>query len=155
MKLVYFENERGDVITLVVQQIAGIQQNRVPTDTPTTVMLTNGQSFRVRNGFDDCQKKLMATLEAAHQADALTPTGWSDGLSQDSCKELGQWLANRPGARQQLREMLLPPVDAIGAALELESQAKTVESQTTERAMLHAANCLRLLAGNTGTATKP
>jgi hypothetical protein len=37
-------------------------------------------------------------------------------------------------------------VDAIGAALDLEGRAKTVESQTTERAMLHAANCLRLLA---------
>ena len=40
----------------------------------------------------------------------------------------------------------VPQVDAIGAALELESRAKLVESQTTERAMLHAANCLRLLA---------
>jgi hypothetical protein len=34
------------------------------------------------------------------------PTGWDNGLSQDYCKGLGQWLANRPGARQQLREML-------------------------------------------------
>lgn len=40
----------------------------------------------------------------------------------------------------------VPQVDAIGAALELEIRAKLVESQTTERAMLHAANCLRLLA---------
>lgn len=40
----------------------------------------------------------------------------------------------------------VPQVDAIGAALELESRAKLVESQTTERAMLHAANCLRMLA---------
>lgn len=37
-------------------------------------------------------------------------------------------------------------VDCIGLALDLEGRAKTVESQTTERAMLDAAHGLRLLA---------
>lgn len=37
-------------------------------------------------------------------------------------------------------------VDCIGLALDLEKQAKTVESQTTERAMIAAAHGLRLLA---------
>ena len=63
MTIVYFENERGDSISFVAHQIVGIQQNRTPTDTPTTVMLANGQAFRVRNGFDDCQQKLIAAGE--------------------------------------------------------------------------------------------
>lgn len=42
-------------------------------------------------------------LEADAQPPA--PTGWDNGLSQDYCKELGQWLASRPGARQQVKEM--------------------------------------------------
>ena len=63
MRLVYFENERGDAISFVAQQIVGIQQNRPPTDTPTTVLLANGQAYRVKNGFDDCQQKLMAAGE--------------------------------------------------------------------------------------------
>ena len=63
MTLVYFENERGDAISFVASQIVGIQQNRTPTDTPTTVMLMNGQAFRVRNGFDQCEKKLMTAGE--------------------------------------------------------------------------------------------
>lgn len=44
------------------------------------------------------------------------------------------------------QQVAVPQVDAVGAALDLEARAKTVESQTTERAMLHAANCLRMLA---------
>lgn len=43
---------------------------------------------------------------SAQQVAEPPPTGWDNGLSQDYCKGLGQWLANRPGARQQLREML-------------------------------------------------
>ena len=65
MRLVYFENDRGDAISLVAHQIVGIQQNRLPTDTPTTVMLLDGQAFRVRNGFDECQQKLMAAAQLA------------------------------------------------------------------------------------------
>lgn len=63
MTLVYFENERGDAISFAASQIVGIQQNRLPTNTPTTVLLANGQAFRVRNGFDDCQQKLMTAGE--------------------------------------------------------------------------------------------
>lgn len=44
--------------------------------------------------------------EAIEEEESPKPTGWGDGLSQDYCKELGSWLANRPGARQQLLEML-------------------------------------------------
>lgn len=64
MKLVYFENERGDSLALAASQIIGIQANRTPTETPTTVMMLDGQAFRVRNGFDDCQIRLMATGDA-------------------------------------------------------------------------------------------
>jgi len=51
------------------------------------------------------------------------------------------WLCHPPAA-------LLQPmmVDCIGLALDLESQAKRVESQTVERAMLAAANGLRIIA---------
>jgi len=63
MRIVYFETERGDVISFAVNYIVGIQQNHLPTDTPTTVMLLNGQSFRVRNGFDECQQKLISANE--------------------------------------------------------------------------------------------
>ena len=31
-------------------------------------------------------------------------TGWTDGLSQDYNKKLGQWFANRLGAKEQLRK---------------------------------------------------
>ena len=43
-------------------------------------------------------------LEADAQQ-ANKPTGWDNGLSQDYCAEFGQWLASRPGARQQIKEM--------------------------------------------------
>ena len=33
------------------------------------------------------------------------PTGWSDGLSQDYNRKLGNWFANRLGAQQELREL--------------------------------------------------
>lgn len=39
-------------------------------------------------------------------------------------------------------------VDCIGLALDLEAQAKRVESQTVERAMLAAANGLRIIAAH-------
>ena len=34
------------------------------------------------------------------------PTGWNNGLNQDYDKKLGRWFAERPGARQQLKETL-------------------------------------------------
>ena len=52
----------------------------------------------------------MAMLKAADmlEADAQQankPTGWDNGLLQDYCAEFGQWLASRPGARQQIKAM--------------------------------------------------
>lgn len=51
------------------------------------------------------------------------PTGWDNGLSQDYCKGLGQWLANRPGARQQLREMLVDPTGAVMVEYDIGSES--------------------------------
>lgn len=36
----------------------------------------------------------------------MTVTGWDNGLSQDYNKKLGQWFANRLGAREELRRTL-------------------------------------------------
>ena len=46
----------------------------------------------------------ISMLEADAQQ-ANKPTGWDNGLSQDYCAEFGQWLASRPGARQQIKAM--------------------------------------------------
>ncbi len=43
--------------------------------------------------------------EAIAAQEAPKPTGWDNGLSQDYCKELGSWLANRPCARQQVEAL--------------------------------------------------
>ena len=32
-------------------------------------------------------------------------TGWDNGLSQDYCRELGRWFADRLGARYELRKL--------------------------------------------------
>lgn len=60
MSLVYFESDNGAPIVFVASAIVAIQQNRLPTDTPTTVMLANGSNYRVRNSFDECQQRLLA-----------------------------------------------------------------------------------------------
>lgn len=60
MKLVYFEDEHGKTIALNPDQIIGIQQNRTPTNTPTTVLLVNGQFIRVRDSLDECERKLLS-----------------------------------------------------------------------------------------------
>jgi hypothetical protein len=41
-------------------------------------------------------------------------------------------------------------VDCIGLALDLETQSKRVESQTVERAMIAAANGLRIIEADHG-----
>ena len=46
-----------------------------------------------------------AHLLEADAQQANKPTGWDNGLSQDYCAEFGQWLASRPGARQQIKAM--------------------------------------------------
>jgi len=37
-------------------------------------------------------------------------TGWNNGLSQDYDKKLGTWFADKPGAKQELREQFQQPV---------------------------------------------
>lgn len=64
MKLIYFDNESRNTIAIVASQIVAIEQNRVPTETPTTVLLSSGERIRVRNGFDECQRRLMMTEDA-------------------------------------------------------------------------------------------
>lgn len=32
-------------------------------------------------------------------------TGWPPGLLQDDCRELSRWLASRPGALRQVRDV--------------------------------------------------
>ena len=50
-----------------------------------------------------------ADMLKADAQQANKPTGWDNGLSQDYCAEFGQWLASRPGARQQIKEMFDEP----------------------------------------------
>lgn len=45
------------------------------------------------------------SMLVADAQQANKPTGWDSGLSQDYCAEFGQWLASRPGARQQIKAM--------------------------------------------------
>jgi hypothetical protein len=61
-------------------------------------------------------------LEAQQVAEP-PPTGWDNGLSQDYCKGLGQWLANRQGARQQLREMLADTTGAVMVEYDIGSES--------------------------------
>jgi len=37
-------------------------------------------------------------------------TGWNNGLSQDYDKKLGTWFADKPGAKQELREKFQQPI---------------------------------------------
>lgn len=64
-------------------------------------------------------------------------------------------LAASPAPAEAKEEPKQGGVDCIGLALELEARAKLVESQTTERAMLAAANGLRLLATPQPQAAQP
>jgi hypothetical protein len=69
---------------------------------------------------------------SAQQVAEPTPTGWDNGLSQDYCKGLGQWLANRPGARQQLREMM-----AADHVEDVRAMVPMTEEQIDELATVH------------------
>ena len=54
---------------------------------------------------NDAMQAEIDDLRAALQArEGEAVTGWDNGLSQDYDKNLGRWFADRPGARQQLRE---------------------------------------------------
>ncbi len=62
--LVYFEGAHG-VITLDRHRIIGAEECRLPTDMPTRVLLDcEPYSIRVRNGFDDVQRRLMVEQTA-------------------------------------------------------------------------------------------
>lgn len=57
--LVYFEGEYG-VIALDRHRIIGAEQCRAPTSMPSRVLLdSEPYSIRVRNSFDDVQRRLM------------------------------------------------------------------------------------------------
>ena len=58
--------------------------------------------FCEANSFEIEIRRLTSKLNAQQ---ANKPTGWDNGLSQDYCAEFGKWLASRPGARQQIKEM--------------------------------------------------
>ncbi len=58
-------------------------------------------------------------------------TGATDGLSQDYNKGLGRWFADRPGARQQLRDDFPPPV-ATGERAELIERLRSTAFQDDE-----------------------
>jgi len=40
-------------------------------------------------------------------------TGWNNGLSKDYDKKLGTWFADKPGAKQELREQFQQPVSDL------------------------------------------
>ena len=60
-----------------------------------------------------------------------------------------KWHATKPAAQRQPLT-----VDCIGLALDLETQSKRVESQTVERAMIAAANGLRIIEAAHGIEEK-
>ena len=62
--MVYFEGEYG-TLCIDRHRIVGAVQQRTPTDYPTRVLVDFEPGFvRVKNGFDDVQKRLIAALEA-------------------------------------------------------------------------------------------
>jgi hypothetical protein len=67
--------------------------------------------------------------------------GHFDVLTDSTCKQCFPVYTTPPAAQRQW----VGTVDCIGLALDLEVQAKRVESQTIERAMLAAANGLRII----------
>ena len=58
-------------------------------------------------------KAVLARVQAAIDAPEQEPvaTGWDNGLNQDYSKEFGKWLSERPGARQQVKELFEPVSD--------------------------------------------
>lgn len=118
-----------------------------------------------RKGFMAAQRALLAKLREQQPVCDLA-AGWIAGRAETyaevySSNTLAE--AYQAGAEFALRSKVLHAaapaptpapvgaqerehVDCIGLALDLEARAKTVESQTTERAMRAAAHGLRLLA---------
>jgi hypothetical protein len=50
------------------------------------------------------EQKFQDNWEAIFGKKEVKPTGWDNGLNQDYDRKLGQWFANQPGARQQVKE---------------------------------------------------
>lgn len=64
-------------------------------------------------------------------------TGWNDGLCQDYDRKLGAWFANRPGARQQLRETFMPQgTPASSQIIWLEQRVQELENE--KEGFIHA-----------------
>ena len=83
-----------------------------------------------------------ALRQAIEQAEKREPIGYADfHISSIFDLPIGSPLYTTP---QPQREWV-GTVDCIGLALDLEAQVKRVESQTVERAMLAAANGLRII----------
>lgn len=69
----------------------------------------------------DMAISMAISMLVADAQQANKPTGWDNGLSQDYCAEFGQWLASRPGARQQIKEMFDEPEEEDLYALALKA----------------------------------
>lgn len=68
MSLVYFEGLHG-VVALDRNRVIGAEECRKPTDMPTRVLIDcEPYSIRVRNSFDDVQKRLIAGQVSALEA---------------------------------------------------------------------------------------
>lgn len=138
-------DELAGVISQIDNMTTGLQRKTTPTKQPLDserAALIEALFLYSREGAQTdharhCQREAADMLEADAQDE--WHLGRAAGIAE--CELLNEKL-QQAGAQQ----VAVPQVDSIGAALELEARAKTVESQTTERAMLHAANCLRLLA---------
>lgn len=63
MSLVYFEDRDGLSIVILASKIAAIRANRLPSDTPTSIVLDGGGNFNVRGSPDIAQQKLAAALK--------------------------------------------------------------------------------------------
>lgn len=60
MPLIYFRDRDGRCLTLDRSRITGLQENRLPSDTPTRVLVDFPPGyFDVRHAFDNAQARLI------------------------------------------------------------------------------------------------
>jgi hypothetical protein len=98
--------------------------------------MNNGSNTYVDSceaGLVNAQEAFRAALTEALPQEAEKVTGWNDGLSQDYDAKLGRWFADRPGAKQQLRETLASPQPVTAMSfIPWSKEAEMMESWTNK-----------------------
>ena len=99
------------------------EAKRVPISDGVIAVITDACFQAVADqGTTVLMRAVARAIEAHHGiTPADKPTGWDNGLSQDYCAEFGQWLASRPGARQQIKAMFDEPEEEDLYALALKA----------------------------------